>query len=49
MSRLQTLFYYVGGGSNPTPSFICLDVVEDFIFFISIARCSCTDTEYLFC
>ena len=25
---------------NPTPSFICLDVVGDFIFFILIARCS---------
>ena len=29
-----------GGGPNPTPSFVCLDVVEDSIFFILIARCS---------
>ena len=31
---------FLGGGPIPTPSFICSDVVEDFVFFISIARCS---------
>ena len=36
--QVSTLLH--GGGSNPIPSFICVDVVEDFIFFILIARCS---------
>ena len=31
-----------GGGPNITPSFICLDTVEDFILFILIARCPCS-------
>ena len=32
--------YLSGGGPNPTPSFICLDVLADFRFLISIAQCS---------